>query len=376
MKLFKFGFANKKAKEAQADEAAEKSGEEAGPQYGNGGTEPSGGETAEPGDTILEPEPPERVAAPEKEKGLFQSLWDGLSKTRRNLAESLESVFKRSVKIDETLYEELEEALIAADMGASTSRGLIERLRVRVREDGISDAGDVRAVLVDEITSILNSGGGEFKIVSPSVALMIGVNGAGKTTTIGKLAAKYKAEGLSVILAAADTFRAAAIDQLEIWSQRAGVSLVKHQENSDPSAVVFDAIKAAKARKADLLICDTAGRLHNKKNLMEELRKMFKIIGREYPEASLNVFLALDATTGQNALRQAAVFQEICEITGVALTKLDGTAKGGIVVAIKNELNIPVRFVGVGESIGDLRDFDPKAFAEALFGVGGASGQK
>ena len=223
-------------------------------------------------------------------------------------------------------------------------------------------------MLQDEIAEILVEGAEEeFKIVPPTVILVIGVNGVGKTTTIGKLAANYKAEGKSVMLAAADTFRAAAIDQLKIWGERSGVDVICHEENSDPAAVVFDAVNAAKNRKTDVLICDTAGRLHNKKNLMDELKKIARVIGREYPEANTEVFLVLDATTGQNALQQAKLFNEVADITGLILTKLDGTAKGGIVIAIKNELNIPVRYIGVGEGIADLQEFNPSEFAKALF---------
>jgi fused signal recognition particle receptor len=312
------------------------------------------------------PEEPEPEPVPEK-KGFFKKIFAGLDKTRKNILGSVETVLKSFVKIDEELYEELEEALIAADIGVSTSMALIEKLRQRVRSEKVSEISDVKTILIDEITKTLEKDSDEFQLALPSVLLVIGVNGVGKTTTIGKLAANLKAEGKNVVLAAADTFRAAAIDQLEIWGQRSDIPVIKHQENSDPGAVVFDAVQAAKARKADVLICDTAGRLHNKKNLMEELRKISKIIAREYPEAQLEVFIVLDATTGQNALQQATVFKEICDITGIVLTKLDGTAKGGIVIAIKNELNIPIRFIGVGEGIDDLQPFDAGQFAKALF---------
>ncbi len=332
--------------------------------------------------TIVEEEPEEQPYIIEEEsvwqpesvkpekKGFFKKMLAGLDKTRKNIIGNVESVLKSFVKIDEALYEELEEALIAADIGVTTSTTLIDKLRERVSNEKATEIGQVRAILIDEITSILQEDNNEFVVSSPCIMLVIGVNGVGKTTTIGKLAANFKASGKTVVLAAADTFRAAAIDQLEIWGQRSEIPVIKHQENSDPAAVVFDAIQAAKARRADILICDTAGRLHNKKNLMEELRKMSKIINREYPEAQTEVLIVLDATTGQNALQQAKTFKEICDITGIVLTKLDGTAKGGIIIAIKNELKIPIRFVGVGEGIDDLQPFDPEQFAKALFDMG------
>ena len=255
-----------------------------------------------------------------------------------------------------------------ADLGVDTTLKVIENLKKRVKKEHAEDPALITGMLQDEIAEILVEGAEEeFKIVPPTVILVIGVNGVGKTTTIGKLAANYKAEGKSVMLAAADTFRAAAIDQLKIWGERSGVDVICHEENSDPAAVVFDAVNAAKNRKTDVLICDTAGRLHNKKNLMDELKKIARVIGREYPEANTEVFLVLDATTGQNALQQAKLFNEVADITGLILTKLDGTAKGGIVIAIKNELNIPVRYIGVGEGIADLQEFNPSEFAKALF---------
>ena len=255
-----------------------------------------------------------------------------------------------------------------ADLGVDTTLKIIENLRKRVKKERAEDPSLIKGMLEDEITAILEEGVDEkFEVKSPCVMLVIGVNGVGKTTTIGKLAANYKAEGKKVLLAAADTFRAAAIDQLRIWGERSGIDVICHEENSDPAAVVFDAVNAAKSRKADVLICDTAGRLHNKKNLMEELKKIARVIGREYPEANSEVLLVLDATTGQNALQQAKLFNEVADITGLVLTKLDGTAKGGIVIAIKNELNIPVRYIGVGEGIGDLQLFDPREFSKALF---------
>ncbi len=302
-------------------------------------------------------------------KGFFARLKEGLNKTRNSIMGGVDTVLGAFTKIDEDLFEELEEVLIMADLGVETTMSVIEALRKRVKREGITDPAAIKDLLADEISSILLDGcEGEYEIKKPCVMLVIGVNGVGKTTTIGKLAHIYKEKGDSVLLAAADTFRAAAIDQLEIWGQRGGIDVIKHEENSDPAAVVFDAVNAAKARKTDLLICDTAGRLHNKKNLMDELKKIFKVIEREYPEANKEVYLVLDATTGQNAMQQAKIFKEVADITGIVLTKLDGTAKGGIVVAIKNELKIPVRYIGVGEGIEDLQKFNAESFAKALFG--------
>ncbi|MBR1735646.1 MAG: signal recognition particle-docking protein FtsY [Firmicutes bacterium] len=291
----------------------------------------------------------------------------GLSKTRESIVSGVENVLKSFTKIDEELFEELEESLIMADIGVDTSLEIISRLRERVKKEKVNEVGEIKGLIVDIITEMLTENEQELELPSPSVILVIGVNGVGKTTTIGKLANHYKSEGNSVLLAAADTFRAAAIDQLQIWGERNGVDVIRHQENSDPGAVVYDAVQAAKARKTDILICDTAGRLHNKKNLMDELKKIFKIINRDFPEAKLEVFLVLDATTGQNALIQAKQFGEAADITGLVLTKLDGTAKGGVVIAIKNELDLPVRFIGVGEGIDDLQQFRAEEFAKALF---------
>ena len=302
-------------------------------------------------------------------KGFFARLKEGLNKTRNSIMGGVDTVLGAFTKIDEDLFEELEEVLIMADLGVETTMSVIEALRKRVKREAITDPAAIKDLLADEISSILLDGcEGEYELKKPCVMLVIGVNGVGKTTTIGKLAHIYKEKGDSVLLAAADTFRAAAIDQLEIWGQRGGIDVIKHEENSDPAAVVFDAVNAAKARKTDLLICDTAGRLHNKKNLMDELKKIFKVIEREYPEANKEVYLVLDATTGQNAMQQAKIFKEVADITGIVLTKLDGTAKGGIVVAIKNELKIPVRYIGVGEGIEDLQKFNAESFAKALFG--------
>lgn len=324
-------------------------------------------------ETAAEPEAvPEEapVQEPVKEKkGFFARLKEGLDKTRKNILGGVDTVLGSFTKIDEDLFEELEEALIMADMGVQTTMDIVENLRQRVKKERATDPAVIKDMLIDEITAILQDGVEEEEnLPSPTVMLVIGVNGVGKTTTIGKLSHSFKNEGKSVLLAAADTFRAAAIDQLEVWGQRAGIEVIKHEENADPAAVVFDAVHAARNRKTDLLICDTAGRLHNKKNLMEELRKISRVIEREYPAAHKETYLVLDATTGQNALQQAKVFMEVADITGIILTKLDGTAKGGIVVAIKSELKIPVRYIGVGEGIEDLQKFHAEDFAKALFG--------
>ena len=326
-------------------------------------------ETSEEGPAAEEETAEEETApAEENRKGFFARLIEGLEKTRKNIFGGIDSVLGGFTKIDDDLFDELEESLIMADLGVDTTLKIIENLKQRVKKERAEDPALIKGMLEDEITAILEEGvEEEFKIKTPCVILVIGVNGVGKTTTIGKLAANYKAEGKKVLLTAADTFRAAAIDQLKIWGERSGIDVICHEENSDPAAVVFDAVNAAKSRKTDVLICDTAGRLHNKKNLMEELKKIAKVINREYPEADSEVFLVLDATTGQNALQQAKLFNEVADITGLVLTKLDGTAKGGIVIAIKNELNIPVRYIGVGEQIGDLQVFDPKEFSKALF---------
>lgn len=300
--------------------------------------------------------------------GFFEKLKSGLTKTRDNLTDKMNEVFKLAVTIDEDLYEELEEILITSDIGVNTSVEIIERLRAKIRKEKINDVAMVSPALKEVISDMLKEGKNENeKDTFPKVMLVIGVNGVGKTTSIGKISAQYKKDGKKVILAAADTFRAAAIDQLEVWSSRANVDIVKHQEGSDPAAVVFDAITAAKARKADVLICDTAGRLHNKKNLMDELSKINRIVDREFQEAKKERYLVLDGTTGQNAVIQAKQFMEICPIDGIILTKLDGTAKGGVVISIKHELNIPVKYIGVGEGIEDLQEFKEEEFAEALF---------
>ena len=299
---------------------------------------------------------------------LFDKLKDGLSKTRNGLTDKINEALKLAVTIDEDLYEELEEILITSDIGMDTTMEIIEKLRDKIRKEKINDTELVIPTLKSVIKEMMMEGAEEEEDKEGRrVLLVIGVNGVGKTTSIGKLAAKNKAEGKKVLLAAADTFRAAAIDQLEVWSQRAGVDIIKQSEGSDPAAVVFDAVTAAKSRNADLLICDTAGRLHNKKNLMNELSKINRIIDREYSEAKKETLLVLDGTTGQNAVIQAKQFMEACPIDGIILTKLDGTAKGGVVISIKQTLNIPVRYIGVGEGIEDLQEFDAEAFAEALF---------
>ena len=303
----------------------------------------------------------------EKKTGLFSRIKEGLSKTRDSILSGVGQVFAAFTTVDDELFDELEEALIMADMGVETSLAILDRLRERVKAERVKEPEDVKTMLTEEISAALTANTEPFKLATPAVLLIIGVNGVGKTTTVGKLIKWYKSEGKSVLVAAADTFRAAAIDQLEVWCKRADVTMIRQAEGSDPAAVVFDAAASAKARGIDLLICDTAGRLHNKKNLMEELRKINRIVTTQFPEAQKEVLLILDATTGQNALQQAKLFKEVADITGIILTKLDGTTKGGIVVAIKNELDIPVRFITVGEGIDDLQLFDANMFAKALF---------
>jgi len=300
--------------------------------------------------------------------GFFDKLKTGLSKTKTNFTDRITEILNGTVSIDEDMYEELEEILITADIGVETSLYIIDELKVKIREEKIKDPAEVRDCLKRVIIDILGDSKGTLTPSStPETILVIGVNGVGKTTSIGKMAAKLKNKDYKVIIAAADTFRAAAIDQIEVWSNRAGVDLIKHQEGSDPAAVIYDAIEAAKARKTDVLICDTAGRLHNKKNLMNELEKINRVINREFAESSRKTLLVLDATTGQNAVIQAKQFMEVCKIDGIILTKLDGTAKGGVVISIKHALNIPVELIGVGEQIDDLQEFDAHEFVEALF---------
>lgn len=299
--------------------------------------------------------------------GWFDRLKEGLTKTRNGITEKMEELFTFNRNIDEELYEELEEIMIMSDIGFQTTEKIIEMLRKKVKETKATDSSQVKELLKEIIVELM--GGETNNIVpekTPAVYLVVGVNGVGKTTSIGKMTNYLKAKGYKVMLAAGDTFRAAAIDQLEVWGNRTNTEVIRHSEGSDPAAVIYDAIQAAKARGVDVLICDTAGRLHNKKNLMEELRKINKIIEREYPEAYKETFLMLDATTGQNALIQAKQFIEVADVNGIVLTKLDGTAKGGVVIAIGNELNIPVKMIGVGEGLEDLQEFNPKAFADAL----------
>lgn len=296
----------------------------------------------------------------------FEKLKSGLAKTRDNITGKMNEVLGLAMTIDEDLFEELEEVLISSDIGYETSMILIERLRMKIRLQKITDVSLVRGALKEVIKEYMEETESSFKVEKPTIILIIGVNGVGKTTSIGKLAHKYKKEGKKVILAAADTFRAAAIDQLEVWAKRAEVDIVKHQEGSDPAAVVYDAMEAFKARGADVLICDTAGRLHNKKNLMNELEKIKRVIDREFIDANIYSLLVLDGTSGQNAIIQAQEFQKVTKLDGIILTKLDGTAKGGVVLSINQTLHIPVVYIGVGEGIDDLEDFDAKAFAEAV----------
>ena len=299
--------------------------------------------------------------------GIFQKIKSGLQKTRQSIVGGVSQVFRSFQSIDEDLYEELEETLIMADIGAITSERIVDALRQKVKEEKCKDPSLLTGMLKEIIAGMLQGDCELHLSQKPAVILVIGVNGVGKTTTIGKLAYQLKEQGNRVILGAADTFRAAAIDQLQIWADRAGVDLIQHKEGADPAAVVFDTISAAKARKADVIICDTAGRLHNKKNLMDELSKINRVIDRELPDASKEVLLVLDATTGQNAVNQAREFMQAAGITGIVLTKLDGTARGGIIIAIKEELGLPVKYIGVGEQIDDLQPFDPKQFVDALF---------
>ncbi len=303
-----------------------------------------------------------------EKRGFFGRLKDGLTKTRDNLVSGLDNLFSGFSEIDEDFYEELEEIMIMADIGVATTEKIIEDLREKVKEQHIKDASVCRKLLMDSIKEQMHVDETAYEFEHRrSVVLMIGVNGVGKTTSVGKLAGQMKAQGKKVILAAADTFRAAAIEQLTEWANRAEVEIIAGQEGGDPAAVVYDAVNAAKSRQADVLICDTAGRLHNKKNLMEELRKINRIIEKEYPDAYRETLIVLDGTTGQNALIQAKQFAQVAEIDGIVLTKLDGTAKGGIAIAIESEMNIPVKYIGIGEKIDDLQKFDADAFVDALF---------
>ena len=299
--------------------------------------------------------------------GLFSKIKQGLQKTRDSISNGVNSILNSFTKIDEELFEELEETLVMSDVGVVTAEAICGQLRKKIKETGITDPSEIKGLMKEIIAEMLGEDEGLKLDTKPSVILVIGVNGVGKTTTIGKLASQLKANGKKVVLGAADTFRAAAIDQLGIWAERAGVSMVRSVEGTDPASVVFDTIASAKAKGADVIICDTAGRLHNKKNLMDELAKIYRVIGRELPDASVETLLVLDAATGQNAVNQAREFKNVADITGIVLTKLDGTAKGGIIIAIRNELGIPVKFVGVGEGIDDLQPFNAAEFADGIF---------
>lgn len=304
----------------------------------------------------------------EEKKGFFKRLVAGLTKTRKSIAAGFDYIFSGFSKIDEDFYEELEEVLVMADLGIHTTEAVIDDLKAKVKAQHITEPSQCKELLISTIKEQMTVSDNAYDFENEkTVILMIGVNGVGKTTTVGKLAAKYKNSGKKVIMAAADTFRAAAIEQLTEWSNRAGVEIIAGQEGSDPASVIYDAIAAAKARHADILICDTAGRLHNKKNLMEELKKINRIIDREYPEAKRETLIVLDGTTGQNALVQAKQFKEAVDITGIVLTKLDGTAKGGIAIAIQSELSVPVKYIGIGEKLDDLQRFDADDFVDALF---------
>ncbi len=303
--------------------------------------------------------------------GLFSKIKNGLAKTRNALSENVTRIINSFTKIDEELFDELEEILIMSDIGYATAEHICSELRAKVKAEGVTDPALIKEFLCEIIENVIEGDDSVNLSTKPSIILVIGVNGVGKTTSIGKLAAQLKEQGNKVLLGAADTFRAAAIEQLEVWAERAGVEMIKSVEGTDPASVVFDTIAAAKARKSDVIICDTAGRLHNKKNLMDELAKINRIINRELPDAAKETFLVLDATTGQNAVNQAREFKNVTDITGIILTKLDGTAKGGVVLSIKNELQIPVKFIGVGEGIDDLQPFNSKEFAQSIIEFSG-----
>lgn len=306
----------------------------------------------------------------EGKKGFFGRLVEGLAKTRNNIVSGIDSIFSGFSAIDDDFYEEIEETLIMGDLGIQTTMSIVEDLRAKVKEQHIKEPEECKELLVSSIKAQMDLGENAYEFEhKKSVVLVIGVNGVGKTTSVGKLAGQLKDSGHKVILAAADTFRAAAIEQLTEWAGRAGVDIIAQQEGSDPAAVIYDAVAAAKSRKADVLICDTAGRLHNKKNLMEELKKINRIIDKEYPDAYRETLVVLDGTTGQNALAQARQFMDVADITGIILTKLDGTAKGGIAVAIQSELGLPVKYIGIGEQIDDLQKFNADDFVNALFNV-------
>ncbi|MBE6787621.1 MAG: signal recognition particle-docking protein FtsY [Ruminococcaceae bacterium] len=302
--------------------------------------------------------------------GFFSKIKQGLQKTRESLSQGVTSIINSFTKIDEELFEELEEILVMADIGVNTATEICDILRKKIKEQGVKDPAEIKGLLKEIISDMLGEDQGLALDTKPSMILVIGVNGVGKTTTIGKLSAQLKAQGKKVVLGAADTFRAAAIDQLGIWAERADVTMVKSVEGTDPASVVFDTIASAKSKGADVIICDTAGRLHNKKNLMDELAKIYRVIGRELPQSSVETLLVLDAATGQNAVNQAREFKNVANITGIVLTKLDGTAKGGIVIPIHNELSIPVKYIGVGEGIDDLQPFNAKEFTQGIFESG------
>ena len=305
-----------------------------------------------------------------EKKGFFSRLVEGLTKTRNNIVSGIDSVFHGFSKIDDEFYEELEEILIMGDLGVKATESILDDLREKVKANHVKEPAECKQLLIDSIKQQMQVGETAYRFdEETSVVRVIGVNGVGKTTTVGKLAGKLKEQGKKVVIAGADTFRAAAGEQLTQWANRAGVEIIGGQDGADPASVVYDAVAAAKARNADVLICDTAGRLHNKKNLMEELRKIYRILEKEYPEAYLETLVVLDGTTGQNALVQARQFAEVANVTGIILTKLDGTAKGGIAVAIQSELDIPVKYIGVGESIDDLQKFDANSFVDALFDI-------
>lgn len=306
----------------------------------------------------------------EEKKGFFRKLVSGLSKTRDNIVSGIDSIFSGFSSIDEDFYEEIEETLIMGDIGVNTTDKIIENLKIKVKENKIKEPSECKELLISSIKEQMRLGENAYEFENrKSIVLVIGVNGVGKTTSVGKLAGQLKGQGKKVVMAAADTFRAAAIEQLTEWSNRAGVDIISQQEGSDPAAVIYDAIAASKSRKADVLLCDTAGRLHNKKNLMEELKKIDRIIEKEYSDAYRENLVVLDGTTGQNALVQARQFMECTDITGIILTKLDGTAKGGIAIAIQSELGIPVKYIGIGEQIDDLQKFNEDEFVDALFDV-------
>ncbi len=352
------------AKEESTDEPAHDESEETAAE-----TEVETAKKAEENEEKKESTATESLAEkPSEKKGFFARLISGLEKTRKSFNDKIDSVLKMFTKIDEDLFEELEEALILADVGVETSTYIVGKLRESVKENHIKEPSEVKAEIERIISDILSANDTTMRLdTTPSVIMVIGVNGVGKTTSIGKMAARYKTQGKKVILGAADTFRAAAIDQLQIWADRSGIDIVRHREGADPAAVVFDTITAAKARGADIIILDTAGRLHNKKNLMDELNKIFRVMERELPGCSKETLLVLDATTGQNAVSQVKLFRESADISGIILTKLDGSARGGIVLAIAHEEGIPVKLVGVGEGIDDLQTFDSGDFAKALF---------